>query len=61
VHRNNLVVITNKRQLGNGIYYSSVHQNLNMFQALCRSSLGAPTVFAASGLHTHAVTARSQV
>ena len=32
-----------------------------MFRAVCRSSSGAPTVFAASGLHTHAVTARSQV
>jgi len=48
-------------QLGNGIYYSSVHQKLNMFRAICRSSSGAPTVFSASGLHTHAVTARSQV
>ena len=32
-----------------------------MFRAVCRSSSGAPTVFATSGLHTHAVTARSQV
>ena len=32
-----------------------------MFRAVCRSSSGAPNVFAASGLHTHAVTARSQV
>ena len=32
-----------------------------MFRALRRSSSGAPTVFAASGLHTRAVTARSQV
>ena len=32
-----------------------------MFRAVCRSSSGAPTVFAASGLHTHLVTARSQV
>jgi len=32
-----------------------------MFRAVCRSSSGAPTVLAASGLHTHAVTARSQV
>ena len=32
-----------------------------MFQAVCRSSSGAPTVFAASGLHTQVVTARSQV
>jgi len=48
-------------QLGNGIYYSTVHSKLNMFRAVCRSSSGAPTVFAASGLHKHAVTARSQV
>ena len=34
---------------------------LNMFRAARRSSSGAPTVFAASGLHTHVVTARSQV
>jgi len=32
-----------------------------MFREVCRSSSGAPTVFAASGLHTHVVTARSQV
>jgi len=32
-----------------------------MFRAVCRSSSGAPTVFVASGLHTHVVTARSQV
>ena len=25
VHRSNLVAITNKMQLGNGIYYSTVH------------------------------------
>jgi len=31
-----------------------------MFRAVCRSSSGAPTVFAASGLHTQVVTARSQ-
>jgi len=30
---------------------------LNMFRAIRRSSSGAPTVFAASGLHTHVVTA----
>ena len=29
-----------------------------MFRAVCRPSSGAPTVFAASGLHMHAVTAR---
>jgi len=34
---------------------------LNMFRAVCRSSSGAPTVFAASALHTHVVTTRSQV
>jgi len=28
-----------------------------MFRAICRSSSGAPTVFAASGLHTHVVNA----
>ena len=48
-------------QLGNGIYYSTVHYKLNMFRAVCRSSSGAVTVFAASGLHTHVVTAGSQV
>jgi len=32
-----------------------------MFRAVCRSSSGAPTVFAASCLHTHVVTGRSQV
>ena len=32
-----------------------------MFRAVCRSSSGAPNVFAASGLHTQVVTARSQV
>ena len=32
-----------------------------MFRAVRRSSSGAPTVFALSGLHTHVVTARSQV
>jgi len=31
-----------------------------MFRAGCRSSSGAATVFAASGLHTQVVTARSQ-
>ena len=31
-----------------------------MFRAARRSSSGAPTVFAASGLHTHVVTARSR-
>ena len=32
-----------------------------MFRAVRRSSSGAPTVFTASGLHTHVVIARSQV
>jgi len=32
-----------------------------MFRAARRLSSGAPTVFAASGLHTHVVTGRSQV
>jgi hypothetical protein len=32
-----------------------------MFRATYRSSSGALTVFAASGLHTHVVTGRSQV
>jgi len=32
-----------------------------MFQVAHRSSSGALTVFAASGLHTHVVTGRSQV
>jgi len=32
-----------------------------MIRAVRRSSSGAPTVFAASGLHTHVVTGRSQV
>jgi len=32
-----------------------------MFQAAHHSSSGAVTVFAASGLHTHVVTGRSQV
>ena len=56
-----LVAITNKMQLGNGIYYSTVHYKLNMFREECRSSSGAPIVFEASGLHTHVETARSQV
>ena len=32
-----------------------------MFRAAYRSSSGALTVFAVSGLHTHVVTGRSQV
>jgi hypothetical protein len=52
--------ITNKMQPCNRIYYSTVHWRLNMFRAAHRSSSGALTVFAASGLHTHVVTGRSQ-
>jgi hypothetical protein len=43
------------------IYYSTVHWRLNMFRAAYRSSSGALTVFAASGLHMHVVTGHSQV
>jgi hypothetical protein len=43
------------------IYYSIVHRRLNMFLAAHRSSSGALTVFAASGLHTPVVTSRGQV
>jgi hypothetical protein len=53
--------ITNKMQPYNRIYYSTVHWRLNMFRAAYRSSLGALTVFAASGLHTHVAISRSQV
>jgi hypothetical protein len=45
----------------NRIYYSTVHWRLNMFRAAYRSSSGALTVFAASGLLTQAVTGRSQI
>ena len=55
------VEITNKTQPCNKIYYSTVHWRLNMFRAAYRPSSGALTVFAASGLHTHVVTGRSQV
>jgi len=48
-------------QPSNRIYYLTVHWRLNMFRAACRSSSGALTVFAASGLRTHVVTGRSQV
>jgi len=48
-------------QLCNRIYYSTVHWQLNMFRAAYRSSSGALTVFAASGLRRHVVTWRSQV
>jgi hypothetical protein len=60
-YKNDSVEITNKMQLCNRIYYSTVHWRLNMFRAAYRSSSGALTVFAASGLHTHVVTGRSQV
>jgi hypothetical protein len=53
--------LTNKMQPCNRIYYSTVHGRLNMFRAAYRSSSGALTVFAASGLHMHVVTGRSQV
>jgi hypothetical protein len=42
-------------QTCNGISYSTVHSKLNMFRGAYRSSSGASTVFAASGLHTHVV------
>jgi len=45
----------------NRISYSTVHWRLNMFRAAYRSSSGAPTVFADSGLRTHVVTGRSRV
>jgi hypothetical protein len=53
--------ITNNMQTCNRIYYSTVHWRLNMLRAAHRSSSGALTVFAVSGLHTHEVTGRSQV
>jgi len=43
------------------IYYSTVHLRLNMLRAAYRSSSGALTVFAASGLRTHVLAGRSQV
>jgi len=52
---------TNKMQPCNRIYYSTVHWGLNMFRAAYRSSSGALTVLAASGLHKHVVTGRSHV
>ena len=55
------VEITNKMQPCNRIYYSTVHWRFNMFRAAYRSSSGALTVFAASGLHTHVESGRSQV
>jgi len=57
----NSVEITNKMQPCNRIYYSTVQWRLNMFLPAYRSSSGALTVFAASGLHTHVVTGCSQV
>ena len=45
----------------NRIYYSTVHWSLSTFWAAYRSSSGALTVLAASGLHTHVVTRRGQV
>ena len=55
------VEITNKMQPCIRIYYSTVHWRLSMFRAAYGSSSGALTVSAASGLHTHVVTGRSQV
>jgi hypothetical protein len=55
------VEITNKMQPCNRIYYSTVHWRLNMFREAYRSSSGALTIFAASSLHKHEVTGRSQV
>jgi hypothetical protein len=55
------VEITNKMQPCIRIYYSTVHWRLNIFRAAYRSSSGALTAFAASGLHTHVVTGHSQV
>jgi hypothetical protein len=59
--KNDSVEITNKMQPCNRIYYSTVRWRLNMLRGEYRSSSGALTVFAASGLHTHVVTGRSQV
>jgi hypothetical protein len=53
--------ITNKMQPCNRIYYSTVLWRLNKFWAAHRSSSGALTVFAASGLHKHVVNGRSEV
>jgi hypothetical protein len=55
------VEITNKMRPCIRIYYCTIHWRLNMFRAAYLSSLGALTVFAASGLHTNVVTGRSQV
>jgi hypothetical protein len=56
----NSVETTNNMQPCNRIYYSTVHDRLNMFRAVHRPSSGALTVFVASGLHTHVVNGRSQ-
>jgi len=56
-----LLETTNKLQPCNRIYYSTVRQRLNVFQAVRRLSSGALTVFAASGLHMNVVTGRSQI
>jgi hypothetical protein len=45
----------------NRIYDSTVHWRLNTFREAHRSSSGVLTVFAASSIHTHVVTGRSQV
>jgi hypothetical protein len=45
----------------NRIHYSTVNWRLNIFPAAYRSSSGALTVFAASGLHTNVVTGHSHV
>ena len=55
------IEITNKMQPCNRIYYPTIHWRLKMFPAAYRSSSGALTVFATSGLHTRVVTGRSQV
>jgi hypothetical protein len=53
------IEITNMMQPCNIIYYSTVYWKLNMFRAPYRSSSGALTLFAASGLYKHMVTGRS--
>jgi len=60
-NKSDSVEITNKMQPCNRIYYSTVHWKLNMFRAVYRSSSGALTAFAASGLHTNVVAGRSHV
>ena len=56
-----VVEITSKMQPCIRIYCSTVHWRLKMFRAAYRSSSRALTLFAASGLHTHVVTGRSQL